>query len=952
MPSPLVSRRSWRAALALLLLATLASLSAAATRPVPERRPGFGAPEIRQRVERFSGAHPELGIGRPDLDRIVALLERAHRVPPGAETPTAFERASLAHRISDDEIRAALAALGLRPQPRGVEPARPTGAVAAHAARGGGPTETAAIAGRVTDAGTELGLEGVTVQIFDSSASLVSEAVTDGSGDYETSHTLPSGTFYARANSSSTHLGELYDDIVCWQDCNESSGTAIVLDVGEVATGIDFALVAGGSIAGVVTDAQSSAELPDIQIDLYDTSGDYIGSTSTDANGEYAFSPLAAGDYRVRTYDTDGYVSELYDDIECAFDCDLSVGDAVTVVQGASTTGIDFALTPGASIRGTVLDAETDLPIEGVAVFVYGTDGNTVTTAFTAADGTYETGSSLPNGTYYLRTEGPNPYLDELYGGPHCWQQCDVTAGTPVAVTVSGPLEGIDFALDAGGKISGTVTGGGNPLVGILVGVYDADGDFVDEISSDGDGNYSTVRGLVTGSYRVRTYGQGEYLDELFDNLPCFYTFGCNITAGTAVAVVEGQETPNIDFDLPLGGKIAGTVTDADSLAGLDNVEVAVYASNGEIVSYNYTSGGTYQTTYGMPTGTYYVVTQNSGGYVDESYDDVPCVFDCDPLLGTGVTVTAGATTNDIDFALDVGGSISGTVTDAATDDPISSVVLSVWDSTGKFAGNAYSDSEGNWKSEEGLTSGDYHVRTFNNLQYLDELYANLPCPFDCDETTGADIAVTLGAETVGVDFALAKGGAIAGTVIDAQTALPGDREFDIKIFDATGVRVDRFEASPTGATWETRRGLPSGIYYVTASDDSSGAIHRGALYPAIPCPWGECPATVGAPVTVTVPETTEGIDIPLQRRALSADGFESQGFGAWDAGTGTGATACAHPICVQGGELDPACDPCVATILESGPSMCGEFFWSSDCIVATYTLCGVSTCEWLPDDD
>jgi len=69
-------------------------------------------------------------------------------------------------------------------------------------------------------------------------------------------------------------------------------------------------------------------------------------------------------------------------------------------------------------------------------------------------------------------------------------------------------------------------------------------------------------------------------------------------------------------------------------------------------------ASGVYTKT-GLASGTYYLKTTNSLGYIDEVHSDLPCLGNQCPTVttGSGVSVTAGATTNGIDFALAVGGS-------------------------------------------------------------------------------------------------------------------------------------------------------------------------------------------------------------------------------------------------------------------------------------------------------
>ena len=55
------------------------------------------------------------------------------------------------------------------------------------------------------------------------------------------------------------------------------------------------------------------------------------------------------------------------------------------------------------------------------------------------------------------------------------------------------------------------------------------------------------------------------------------------------------------------------------------------------------------------------------------------------------------------------------------------------------------------------LPTGTYFAAT-SSSNYLDELYDNLPCLADCDQTTGAPIAVTRDLTTSNVSFAAISG--------------------------------------------------------------------------------------------------------------------------------------------------------------------------------------------------
>ena len=88
---------------------------------------------------------------------------------------------------------------------------------------------------------------------------------------------------------------------------------------------------------------------------------------------------------------------------------------------------------------------------------------------------------------------------------------------------------------------------------------------------------------------------------------------------------------------------------------------------------------------------------------------------------GTGVSVTAGATTGGIDFALDRSGVIAGTVRNDAGA-PIASVVVMAYNETGAAGGQSVSDASGSY-SIPFLEPGIYYVHTSAALPYLGELY-------------------------------------------------------------------------------------------------------------------------------------------------------------------------------------------------------------------------------------
>ena len=126
---------------------------------------------------------------------------------------------------------------------------------------------------------------------------------------------------------------------------------------GQTASGVDFALLMGGRISGTVTDAGSGQPLFDVMVNVYDGNGhSSYGYTGPDGSW-VTFLGLPPGTYRVQTSNTAGYIDQSR--------------EGVPVSAGQTTSGIDFALSAGGGISGTVIDRTTRQPIPNVQVTVW-----------------------------------------------------------------------------------------------------------------------------------------------------------------------------------------------------------------------------------------------------------------------------------------------------------------------------------------------------------------------------------------------------------------------------------------------------------------------------------------------------------------------------------------------------------------------------------------------------
>ncbi len=706
------------------------------------------------------------------------------------------------------------------------------------------------VTGRVTDAASGQPLAHVSILI--SGPSGFSEAITDGGGSYRSEESLDTGTYYAQTANVIGYVNQHFGGAPCVANCGLTGGASFTVQAGQTTSGIDFALSVGGRISGTATDATTGMPLPAVSLVILDASAAQVSVGATDGRGHYLTGAgLPSGTYYARTWNRE-YVDQLYAGIPCG-QCPLTSGTPIPVTVGATTGGIDFAMQKAGSIAGTIRDGSGQ-PLERVAVIAVANFNYWY--ASTDATGRYII-SDLPEGSYVVKTNNTDGYVDEAWVDVPCGTFCsDVAAATPVPVTLGLTTSGIDFVLRPGARITGTVTdrGTGLPLAGSLVTVFAADGSNVTNSVTDVQGRYLTVTGLLPGSYYL-VAGSNGYLEELYGGGVCPGR-QCAVTAGTAVAVTAGATTSGIDLALDHGGRISGSVVDATTGGPIAAVLIGIFDTAGRQLETGRTQAdGTYLSYAGLLPGTYYARTVRAPGHVDELYGGKPCPMTCLVTDGTAITVTGTQTTSNVDFTLDAGGRIGGHVFDAQTSIPLERVSLNIVDGSGRLMSQAVTDSDGAYVSTDGLPAGSYYIYTRNSLGYQDQLFDGRPYP-QVLLTSGTPIMVAAGASADGIDFRLPRGGRIAGTLVDAVTggAVP---YASVSVYDTSG-RLAGSGFTDVRGRYVTRSGLAAGDYYVRST--AKGYVDQ--VYGIGDCLL--CQVTTGALVGVSVAATTSGIDFSL----------------------------------------------------------------------------------------
>jgi hypothetical protein len=511
------------------------------------------------------------------------------------------------------------------------------------------------------------------VTLYNSAGSVVDwgwgSTNTDASGNYSF-RGLASGTYYIKFSESGM--------LTAWYGGKtQQTATPITVISPNATTGINGQLENGGSISGTVRDAANNP-LPDVSLNLFNSTGSNVAYGYTDTYGNYSIAGLESGMYYLNCNKI-GFPPVWY-----GGGTTQQMVTPINVTVPNVTTGINVQMgtAGGGSISGTVTGADNN-PIAGVSVSPYDSSGNGVPGIWASTDSSgYYSLSGLASGTYYIQ------FYPSVSGMPPIWYggATSQQTATPITVTAPDATNGINGQMGVGGSISGTVTNPTNiPLRGIHVSLCDSAGDFYLGVDTDSAGNYS-FSGLPSGMYYIQFNKTGMP--------PVWYRIPIIVTSPNAITGINGV--------MLAGGSIRGTVTDAFNTP-LANARVTLSNTVGDSIIYIYTDNyGNYMVS-GIADGTYYLKFSANG------MQPVWYGGTANWQAATPIIITASSALTGINGQMGVGGSISGTVFSAANSF-LSFVRVNLYNLAGSQISMGRADQNGNY-SFSGLSSGTYFVQ-------------------------------------------------------------------------------------------------------------------------------------------------------------------------------------------------------------------------------------------------
>jgi hypothetical protein len=657
--------------------------------------------------------------------------------------------------------------------------------------------EGATVSGVVTRDSDGAPAGGVSVCAVQSSPFLYGCATTDaGTGAY-TIGGLQAGTYRVSYMPSGPGLAsEYYDNVTDY-----ASATPVVVATGGAVTGIDASLAAGGSISGTMTRSGSGEPVTGAMACATAVVGAFsVCFGANPATGAYQILGLAPGSYRVRFDSSDpAVIDEYYDDVMASADA-----TPVTVAAGVATTGINAELSSGSLITGQVTRAAGG-PYPAGTVCAFDVTWSTQTCgAMNASSGSYALG--IAPGSYYVYFSPTDPLLrPEYYANAF-----NGNDATPVVVGTGATASGIDATLETGSSISGTITvagGGAVPEGSVCLEPIGWSGTICR--SADPATGAYLFPGLQPGSYKVRFSGDASVAMEYYDN-------AADAADATPVVATSGVAITGINAVLGPPGSITGTVTRASDGAVIPGSQACAYGLDRTYLKCVDVdpSTGAYSLT-GLPLTQvkvrYWATGSEWQKYIQQFWAGVQ-----DWSLATPIDLESDPSATGIDAELQLGGTISGTITKATGSGiPLGARACVSYDNglaSYGFCDNA--DPETGEYTITGLPVASYKVLLTSDDPYLaGEYYSN------ADYDSATPVAVTAGSAIEGIDAALDGAGAITGTITKESDGSDLPQSYAC----AENVATLNGYCSSTGTGAYTIGRLPAGTYKVRFATYESG---------------------------------------------------------------------------------------------------------------------------------
>ncbi len=381
--------------------------------------------------------------------------------------------------------------------------------------------------------------------------------------------------------------------------------------------------------------------LPGLKVKVVDSNQNVVGTFAVNADGSFSSGPLLPGTYT--TYAVYGSLEEQFTASDTLYDWTETLNSITGTISGL-----------GSGVVTVTAGSETGRIFRTIDVTVNGATDYEILNLVPAAD--YKVSATVMG--------QPVQYFNN---------KSDITQADSVDITGANGDADFDFTSTSKATISGTLTEGGSPLDDVAVFAFNVNTYAL--VSADTDVNGDYLMTVAPGTYEI--YVVDDY------GIVYYYSTSGATTNWSNLSVVTVAATQNADIDIVIPTPCDETLTGSVTFEGGDPVAFAlVVATSQEDMAMTITGlDGAYTLT-GLCDGDDYTV-------------------EMDPVTGNygvqTVNIIAGDVTT-LDFIIDTGYTLSGTISDKGTSTAIANAMIYLIDQeTEMLVGGRmyYSDNSG-----------------------------------------------------------------------------------------------------------------------------------------------------------------------------------------------------------------------------------------------------------------
>ena len=495
----------------------------------------------------------------------------------------------------------------------------------------------------------EPGFDGITVNLLDEAGATVATTTTKADGTHSFAK-LPAGKYTVKVEPS-----DLLKKLEQTEDPDgtkdHTSGLVQVNYDNPSVQNVNFGYATNYTIKGTIyRDADRSESLEDgeklyegVTVDLLDTSGNVVATTTTDVKGAYAFTNLEEGTYKVRVRQ-EGPIADLVQTEDPDATKDNTSGDITLELNDPIKENVNFGYISNNSISGTVYrddnrsnslnGGEAGYPEQTVQLL--DKDGSVIATTKTDANGNYSF-DNLPDGTYSVKVVKDGALTDlEQTEDPDGTKD---SASEPIVLNEDNPTKkNVNFGYVPDYFIKGTIYRDGNRsgaldtdeklYEGVTVNLVDADGNVVATTTTDEKGNYSFDK-LPAGTYSVKVVQDGPIasLEQTGDPDATKDNSSEPITLNN-----DNPSKTDVNFGYVNNNSLSGTVYRDDSRngdqdgtePGYSGVIVQLLDKDGQFITTTTTDANGRYSFDKLPDGTYSVTVVKDGELADTEQTEDP----------------------------------------------------------------------------------------------------------------------------------------------------------------------------------------------------------------------------------------------------------------------------------------------------------------------------------------